>query len=139
MRYSDFRYLCIYRMSNSVLLNLPQYLEQGDLLCTKLINRNDAGLLCVVICMDGGKRREIHDCNIRVFCPHSHVVPMSGSHGRDYDGYQIGDLLRLVVISFNPAQSKIIVSMKIEYLPQKCANKFHLGLLSDQELPVHYR
>ena len=115
-----------------------QYLQQGDLLCVKITDHLDSGFLCKALCMDGGKRRDIHDCDIKVFCPFTQCEPLFNSLEKKFEGYHINDVLRVVVMNILESEKKIAVSMKEELISKKITPKLKMGLITSKDLPVHY-
>ncbi|XP_053214590.1 tetratricopeptide repeat protein 14-like isoform X2 [Panonychus citri] len=112
-------------------------LVKGDILCVEVTAHAESCLICTVLCMDGGKRRDIHDCEVKAYCPSINCLPPTGSNSED--GYQPKDTLRVVVVGYNDYDLKIIVSMKEEHLPKELKKNFKMGPINDDDLPIHFR
>lgn len=62
------------------------------------------------------------------------------AHEKVFDSYEDGDLLRLAVTSHIVESDKVFVTMKEEVKSSAPgATKIKLGLISEEELPAHYR
>lgn len=85
-----------------------QYLSKGDVVIGQIVEKIDTGLILELLCFDG-KRRDIQDLNLRVFCPSSCTNRVN---------YEVKDFVRAVVVNIIK-DSKIIVSMKDDTLPEE--------------------
>ncbi|CAG7725716.1 unnamed protein product [Allacma fusca] len=109
----------------------------GDVVLTKMSSRVKAGLSLQLLCFEGKKRAFLEDLNIVVTCPNWETIPRDHYDlGKDYE---VGDEIRCEIVKLNTSSREILVGMRATYASIDLAKKFPLGLVSEEELPQHYK
>ena len=110
-------------------------LEMGDILIGEIERKSDTGFVLRAICCDAGKRRDLSGLDIKLICPYSESIA-DDPHVKIYDCYSLKDTVRVEVTDRIPVQSKISVTMKGGSISK---HDLKLGLLNEDDLPVHYK
>ncbi|XDV21924.1 hypothetical protein PO909_026920 [Leuciscus waleckii] len=110
--------------------------ERGDMLIGRINSVRDFGLFVTLLCTAGGLERDIEDLEIKALCPIRNV-PSTGNHDDPLSYYQIGDLIRAGVKDIDRYHEKLTLSLYSSSLATHL-NKVKLGVISKEELPLHY-
>uniref|UniRef100_A0A8C9V1N3 Tetratricopeptide repeat domain 14 n=1 Tax=Scleropages formosus TaxID=113540 RepID=A0A8C9V1N3_SCLFO len=111
--------------------------ERGDVVIGRINSIRDFGFFITLICMGGGLEREIEDLELTALCP-IREVPSNGNHDDPLSYYQMGDLIRAGVKDIDRYHGKLTVSLHPSSLSPNLA-KLKLGVISAEEMPLHYR
>ncbi|VEL42896.1 unnamed protein product [Protopolystoma xenopodis] len=71
------------------------------------------------------------------FCP-VRQLPRYASHGNPLDAFQIGDKVRTFILDVHPA-GRLILSMIPKGLNRDLFGDIKLGIIMDDDLPLHYK
>ncbi|KAK7127182.1 hypothetical protein R3I94_018387 [Phoxinus phoxinus] len=110
--------------------------ERGDMLIGRINSVRDFGLFVTLLCTAGGLERDIEDLEIKALCPIRNV-PSTGNHDDPLSYYQIGDLIRAGVKDIDRYHEKLTLSLYSSSLATHL-NKIKLGVISKEDLPLHY-
>ncbi|RUS70867.1 hypothetical protein EGW08_021367 [Elysia chlorotica] len=97
----------------------------------------DQGLRLTLLCIDKGVCRDIDDLNIPAFCPVKELPRLYAKESA-LDAFQKRDIVRGMVLSIVEETERIIVSLKTESVPDEKTYP-RLGLITEDDFPVHYR
>ncbi|XP_066564935.1 tetratricopeptide repeat protein 14 [Amia ocellicauda] len=112
-------------------------IERGDVVIGRVNSIRDFGLFITLVCLGGGLPRNIEDLEITALCP-VRDVPSHGNHDNPLSYYQVGDLIRAGVKDMDRYHGKLTVSLYSSSLSPQLSN-LKLGIISSDEMPVHYR
>lgn len=117
-----------------------ELIKKGDPVIGKITGIQNYGFVVTLLCLDGGKRREIHDLGIKSHCGAANVGKVT-SHDKFYSSFHLQDLVRGAVLNevTDPGTGRLHISMKNDHLAAPFQNKMKLGLINEDDLPVHYR
>ncbi|XP_060082568.1 tetratricopeptide repeat protein 14-like isoform X2 [Ylistrum balloti] len=112
-------------------------LEKRDLVVGVVSSVLESGIVVTLLCMDGGKVRDIDELKTTAFCPLKEL-PRLFANQSPIEGFQVKDKVRGVVLNVNQETEKVIVSMLDRSLPEEHSH-IKLGLINEDDFPVHYR
>ncbi|XP_033759828.1 G patch domain-containing protein 8-like isoform X2 [Pecten maximus] len=112
-------------------------LEKRDLVVGVVSSVMESGVVVTLLCMDGGKVRDIDELKTTAFCPVKEL-PRLFANQSPIEGFQVKDKVRGVVLNVNQETEKVIVSMVERSLPEELSH-IKLGLINEDDFPVHYR
>ncbi|XP_013928762.1 PREDICTED: tetratricopeptide repeat protein 14-like [Thamnophis sirtalis] len=112
-------------------------IERGDIVIGRISSIREFGFFMVLFCLRSGVVREIADLEITALCP-LRDVPSQSSHGDPLSYYQNGDLIQAAIKDIDRYHEKLSVSLHKSALSPSLANT-KLGVISSEDLPVHYR
>ncbi|XP_021370646.1 tetratricopeptide repeat protein 14-like isoform X2 [Mizuhopecten yessoensis] len=112
-------------------------LEKRDLVVGVVSSVMDSGVVVTLLCMDGGKVRDIDELKTTAFCPVKEL-PRLFANQSPLEGFQVKDKVRGVVLNVNQETERIIISMVERALSEEQSN-IKLGLINEDDFPVHYR
>ncbi|XP_067142949.1 tetratricopeptide repeat protein 14 [Centruroides vittatus] len=120
--------------------HLYELIKKGDPVIGKITGIQNYGFVITLLCLDGGKRREIHDLGIKSHCGAANVGKVT-SHDKFYSSFHLQDLVRGAVLNevTDPGTGRLHISMKNDHLAPAYQNKLKLGLITEDDLPLHYR
>ncbi|PIK57724.1 putative filaggrin [Apostichopus japonicus] len=110
-------------------------LQAGDIVIGKVKSVKDFGMFLQLLCVCGEYSRYIEDCDVIALLPAADIGDRF-SQKVQLDDFRADDIVRGMVSKVDPKEEKVIISLKngTDVRDDKI-----LGLLSDDELPVHYR
>ncbi|XP_048361887.1 tetratricopeptide repeat protein 14 isoform X1 [Sphaerodactylus townsendi] len=112
-------------------------IERGDIVIGRISSIREFGFFMVLFCLRSGVIREVADLEITALCP-LRDVPSHSSHGDPLSYYQTGDLIQAAIKDIDRYHEKLTVSLHSSALSPSLAST-KLGVLSSEDLPVHYR
>ncbi|CAH1782297.1 unnamed protein product [Owenia fusiformis] len=114
-----------------------QSAEPGDLVIGIITAVQDSGLTVTLICMEDNKFRDMDHLRISAFCP-IREVPKLYAQKDPLDGFSIRDKVKGIITYVEAEDEKIYISLLERSLP-KDKQHVKVGLISDEDIPVHYR
>ncbi len=110
-------------------------IEIGDSLCCRVIAKNMSGLMLQVLCFGTAtaKSRHLEDLKLRCICPAADVA-------EEARPFEIGDLTAVAVSDVRREAQRMLVTMKVDSLPEAVRSKTKLGPIQNSgQLPYLYR
>ncbi|KAL5004741.1 hypothetical protein ScPMuIL_018197 [Solemya velum] len=117
--------------------HLYNSLEKRDFVIGIVSTVIESGLVVTLLCLDNGRARDIDELQITAFCP-AKELPRLFPHQNVVEGFQVKDYVRGVVLSVNMETERIIISLLGRFVPEDVVQP-KLGLITDEDFPVHYR
>ncbi|VUZ44652.1 unnamed protein product [Hymenolepis diminuta] len=111
--------------------------QQDDMLIGSVTAIQDSGLVITILAYDQGPRRDFDGLRITGFCP-IRQLPRFATHGNPLDAFQIGDKVRAFILDVHHS-GRLILSMNDKALNINLYGNIQLGIISDDDLPLHYR
>ncbi|XP_013392203.1 tetratricopeptide repeat protein 14-like [Lingula anatina] len=114
-----------------------QCAQKNDIFVGVVTAVQESGLIITLLALDYGKARDIDQLRITGFCP-LREVPRLYAHESPLDAFTIKDKVRGIILQVDPDKEKIVVSLQVSALPPGVEN-LKIGLIADEEMPVHYQ
>ncbi|XP_065575369.1 tetratricopeptide repeat protein 14 homolog isoform X2 [Artemia franciscana] len=117
--------------------SLQDFLKVGDIVVGHVLWHHHATLGVKVLALDGGKKRDLSDLNIKGFVSESNVPPHEGNER----AYHLNDVLRMEVVS--NFRSKLHLGLKGVHAPPHVLAHYPLGKIDaklidvDKKLPSY--
>ncbi|VDN99199.1 unnamed protein product [Rodentolepis nana] len=111
--------------------------QQDDMLIGSVTAIQDSGLVITILAYDQGPRRDFDGLRVTGFCP-IRQLPKFATHGNPLDAFQIGDKVRAFILDVHHS-GRLILSMNDKALNINLYGNIQLGIISDDDLPLHYR
>ncbi|XP_022093740.1 uncharacterized protein LOC110980955 [Acanthaster planci] len=110
-------------------------LKVGDVVVGQILSTKEFGIFAKLLALCRDTFRFLEECEVVALLPAAELRDKF-SHVASVDDFQIGDLLRALVIKINPVEQKVIISL---HSKDDSGDNGSLGLITESELPVHYR
>ncbi|KAH9281101.1 Tetratricopeptide repeat protein 14 [Echinococcus granulosus] len=111
--------------------------RQDDMLIGSVSAIQDSGLIITLLAYDQGPRRDFDGLRLTGFCP-VRQLPKYATHGNALDAFQMGDKVRAFILDVHHS-GRLILSMNEKALNTNLYGDITLGIISDDDLPLHYR
>ncbi|KER33152.1 hypothetical protein T265_00854 [Opisthorchis viverrini] len=111
--------------------------RRDDILVGLVTVIQDSGLVVTILAYDQGPRRDFDGLKLTGFCP-LRQLPRYNAHGNALDSFQIGDKVRAFILDVH-ATGRLILSMNSKMLSRDLYGDIKLGLITDDDLPLHYK
>ncbi|VDD81386.1 unnamed protein product [Mesocestoides corti] len=111
--------------------------RQDDMLIGCVSAIQDSGLIITLLAYDQGPRRDFDGLRLTGFCP-VRQLPKYATHGNALDAFQMGDKVRAFILDVHHS-GRLILSMNDKALNTDIYGNVTLGIISDDDLPLHYR
>ncbi|CAG5128785.1 unnamed protein product, partial [Candidula unifasciata] len=112
-------------------------LRPNDCVSGVVLSVLENGLRIQLLCVDKGCARDIDDLEIQAFCPVKELPKLYPNESA-LDAFQEKDIVRGIVLAVSEESEKIIISLHEKAIPDKNIYP-RIGLITEQEFPVHYR
>ncbi|GAB6028215.1 hypothetical protein CHUAL_002409 [Chamberlinius hualienensis] len=113
-------------------------LSKGDVVIGRVSGKHIHGLIITLICMNAGNMRMIDDLNIKCFC-HLNHIPQVSAHEDPLNEFNVNDLVQGVVNEISVEAEKIYITMIETTFLHVTQLHLKLGLITEDDLPLHYR
>ncbi|XP_038050087.1 uncharacterized protein LOC119723484 [Patiria miniata] len=110
-------------------------LKVGDAVVGQILSTKNFGIFVKLLALCQDTPRFLDECEVVALLPTGELRDKF-SHVASIDDFQIGDLLRALVIKVNAEEQKVIISLHAKDDSQDVGS---LGLITESELPVYYR
>ncbi|KAF8562231.1 hypothetical protein P879_10410 [Paragonimus westermani] len=124
--------------------------RRDDILVGVVSVIQDSGLVVTILAYDQGPRRDFDGLKLTLggfnahlffslqgFCP-LRQLPRFNAHGNALDAFQINDKVRVFILDVHPT-GRLILSMNPKMLNRDLYGDLKLGLITDDDLPLHYK
>lgn len=111
--------------------------RQDDMLIGYISAIQDSGLIITLLAYDQGPRRDFDHLKLTGFCP-VRQLPRYAAHGNALDAFQIGDKVRAFILDVHHS-GRLILSMNPKALNRDLYGDLKLGVISDEDLPLHFK
>lgn len=113
-------------------------LEKKDIVIGVVTSILDGGMVITLLCLDNTKARDIDHLKITAFCP-CKELPRHYNYANPIEAFQVNDKVRGIVLNVNRENKKILISLLDKHMDRQNSPYLKLGLITDEDVPVHYR